>query len=122
MLTLTERRKLYTFFPLAAGHRRYSAAGGVPGAQPPSADPYGRAALTRQEWLSLIQELQQKESRGWSKEYRTMSATRLSENLLDEAERWQFIERQDGQIVILPALLRFSGSYNEDFEGGGDNE
>lgn len=123
MLTLTERRKLYTFFPsqqviddilLQTAYLVRS--------RRPACDPYGRAALTQQEWLSLIQELQQKESRGWSKEYRTMSARRLSENLLNEAERWQFVERRDGQIIILPALLRFSGRYNRDFEGAENNE
>lgn len=116
MLTISGRKSQYTFFPTQqALDDILLQAATLLRERRPTRDPYGRASLTGQEWLSLVQALKQKESHGWSKEYRTMSTTKLAEHLLEEAERWQFVEQSDGQIVILPAMTRFAGRYNEDF-------
>ncbi|RYL98356.1 TIGR02678 family protein [Sporolactobacillus sp. THM7-7] len=117
MLTATERKQMYTLFPSqqAIDDILLQLAALVRDRRPPR-DPYGQAALTIQEWLSLVQELQQKVRAGWSKEFRAMSADRLSGRLLDEAERWQLIERREGRVILLPALVRFRGRYNDDFK------
>jgi TIGR02678 family protein len=120
MLTLTDRRQQYTFFPTQqAIDAILLQAALLVRTRRLSHDAYGRATLTRQEWLSLVQALQQKERRGWSKAYREMGSDRLAEELLHEAERWQFARDHGDQVILNPALLRFSGSYNEDFEKEG---
>ncbi|CAM3264124.1 TIGR02678 family protein [Sporolactobacillus spathodeae] len=117
MLTLSERKQSYTYFPaqpvihdillqLAAQIR----------SQDPVRDAYGQATLSRQEWLSLIQNVQQTAAAGWSKEFREMTTDRLADRLLDEACAWQLAETRGDQVILLPALVRFSGRYSDDFQ------
>ncbi|MFT8318857.1 MAG: TIGR02678 family protein [Sporolactobacillus sp.] len=116
MLTLEERKKKYTLFPSqqARDDILLQLAGQVR-KQRPARDAYGRAVLSAQEWLSLIQNLQQAFSCGWSKEYREMGSGKLAVKLLDEAISWQLAEHSGDQVVLLPALVRFSGRYSDDF-------
>lgn len=117
MLTLTERKKMYTYFPSqqAVDDILLQLAGLVRDRQT-APDTYGRMHLTWQEWQSCIQELQHVFARGWSKEFREMSTDRLAERLLDQAMLWQLIIRDQDQITILPAFSRFCGNYSDDFE------
>lgn len=117
MLTMMERKNIYTCFPSQqAIDDLLLQIAGLLRDRHPEPDPYGRVSITHQEWLSLVQELQHRFRRGWSKAYREMSAEGIAENLFSEAERWQLAARRDDQIIIMPAFARFRGTYNEDFE------
>ncbi|RYL95844.1 TIGR02678 family protein [Sporolactobacillus sp. THM7-4] len=118
MLTMTERKKMYTLFPSqqAIDEILLQMAGLVRDRRP-ARDPFGRVSLTMPEWLLLGQELQHEFSHGWSKEYREMSTDRLAEKLVTQAVDWQLVEREAEQVVILPVFARFRGVYSKNFTG-----
>lgn len=116
MLTLSERRQSYTYFPaqpvihdivlqLAAQLRK----------QNPVRDAFGMVSLSSQEWLSLVQNVQQAYASGWSKEFREMTTQRLADRVLEEACSWQLADVRADQIELFPSLVRFTGRYSDDF-------
>lgn len=117
MLTLPERKKIFTYFPSqqAVDEVLLQLAGMLRDRQTIH-DPYGRVQLTWQEWQSRVQELQHAFGRGWSKEFRDMRTDKLAERLSDQAMRWQLVILDHDQITILPAFSRFRGTYSDDFE------
>lgn len=76
-------------------------------------------SLSKTEWQVHMEKLQAAVGHGWTKEYREMSVKRLAENVLAEMTAWGMAKvAEDGLITLLPALLRYDGSYPTDYQPG----
>lgn len=67
------------------------------------------------EWLTLLDALKTATGKGWTKEFREMSQSKLSETLLKELKSWGMALINDDSITFLPALFRTEGQYPEKF-------
>jgi len=72
--------------------------------------------ISREDFDGIIEELTKLYGPAWSKEYREMETTRMTETVLQYMESWMLIKREEQQIIIYPAAGKFTGKYPQDFD------
>ena len=117
MLTLEERLKQQTYFPMlkSADESLLQLAELVRGSEY-AADAYGCIHLSKNQWLALIGQHATQNRKGWSKEYRESADKKLARLMLENGSKWRFFtEDGDGNVTILPTFARNTGKYPQDF-------
>jgi len=73
--------------------------------------------LSRAQFEALLREVRQKNSRGWSKEYREMKFEKLVEDVINYLEGFGTIQllREGAEIAVLPLAGKITGAYPKDF-------
>lgn len=127
LLTLPERQSRYTLFPDQKGTSeiilhfskiiRQHLEVHIP-------DEYGQIRLTPNDFLGLLKKCRDEFSEGWSKTYRDMTISQLSDEVLSALKEWKMAEREaeTGMIILYPLLGRLVGTYPDDFLMKGTNE
>ncbi|WP_273716945.1 TIGR02678 family protein [Alkalihalobacillus pseudalcaliphilus] len=121
MLMLDEKKQRYTLFPDQKGvmdvvlHLSAILRENV---QKDFINDLGEWKLMMSEWESLLEKLQKKYQRGWSKQYRDMTITQLRHELITYLVEWELMEydRHSGVVVIKSALPRMVGEYPKDYQ------
>ena len=122
MLTLEKPRAVNNVFPGRAGifdlvlhfaavvRQAYSA-------RSPQLNALGFWELTMPELDRLLQICRERTGKGWSKEFREMSATRLQKMLLAELFDWQMARpgSEAGMLWLAPLLVRLEGRYPKQY-------
>lgn len=126
MLTLPEKRVFATFFPdqraisdVLLHFACFVRASVEDGKHVPTAE--GLLILTPAEFERLLLSCKEQTDHGWSKELRTGSLAKLSQQVLQELVEWKFahVEQETGMICLRPSLARTSGQYPKDYRQGG---
>ncbi|MBU2700745.1 hypothetical protein Ga0466249_001850 [Sporomusaceae bacterium BoRhaA] len=127
MLTLPEKRVFATVFPdqravsdVLLHFARYVRATVEDGVNVPTTE--GRVILTPAEFERLLLLCKEQTDHGWSKEVRTWSLAKLSQQVLQELVEWKFahIEEETGMVCLRPSLARAVGQYPKDYRQGVD--
>ncbi|MGL6016277.1 MAG: TIGR02678 family protein, partial [Selenomonadaceae bacterium] len=81
-----------------------------------------RKVLSLHEFRQFLEQLAERVSSGWTKEFREMGGKRLAHTVLDEMLSWGMasFEEEMELIELLPALFRISGKYPADYSTGGE--
>lgn len=74
------------------------------------------------EFMSYLQTCKEEGKKGWSKEYREMGLEKMTEQILNYMEDWLMLRRNGNQIVLYPAVGKFTGAYPKDFKDKVVNE
>lgn len=75
--------------------------------------------LDQMEFEGLIKEVKRDFGSGFNKNFREMPEGEFVRQVLEEMERWTFLEqrREEHQIAVYPSALKLSGRYPADYEG-----
>ena len=76
--------------------------------------------LSMDDFNHLVMDVRIRQLEGFSKEYREMSEERFFSQVLEEMERFLFLNIQDNTITLLPLCGKITGMYYEDFAIKGD--
>ncbi|EFW38612.1 TIGR02678 family protein [Treponema phagedenis] len=76
----------------------------------------GKLVFSHDEWKSFLQEVKERYSAGWTKQYREETdAEQLQTEVLAQCEKWGFAFTRGDEILINPVMVRIVGVYPEDF-------
>ena len=117
MLTLEERLKQQTYFPmLKSADESLLQLAEMIRESDYAPDAYGCIHLSKNQWLALIGQHATQNRKGWSKEYRESADKKLARLMLENGSKWRFFtEDGDGNVTILPTFARNTGKYPQDF-------
>ena len=117
MLTLEERLKQQTYFPmLKSADESLLQLAEMIRESDYAPDVYGGIHLSKNQWLALIGQHATQNRKGWSKEYRESVDNKLARLILENGTKWHFFaEDGDGNVTILPTFARNTGKYPQDF-------
>jgi len=125
MLTVTEKKAHMTVFPNQKGISEVilhfaTLVRGYVSRNEVHKMPEGMISLTPVEFNRWAGQCKEETGSGWSKEYRDMSLTRLSQELLAELMNWKMARMDDelGLILLSPLLGRTVGNYPVDYQKG----
>lgn len=117
MLTLEERLKQQTYFPmLKSADESLLQLAEMIRESDYAPDAYGCIHLSKNQWLALIGQHATQNRKGWSKEYRESVDKKLARLILENGIKWRFFaEDGDRNVTILPTFARNTGKYPQDF-------
>lgn len=72
----------------------------------------------------MLKDVKRDFGQGFTKNYREMPEGEFVKEILEAMEWWTFIRRIEGthEIIIYPSAGKMTGSYPEDYKGGGQDE
>jgi len=81
-------------------------------------------ALSLNEFINLAEKTAQQFNSGWTKEFREMTAEKLSRVILAEMMEWQMVfwHEKENMVILQPALFKLIGKYPADYLAGGTTE
>lgn len=78
----------------------------------------GSLCLTKANLMSWLAECAERNSSGWSKEYREKDIEGVYRDLIELLSEWQLarVDVTTGVVCLLPSLARYSGRYPDDYQ------
>lgn len=71
--------------------------------------------LSREEFIEILKQCKEKYSCAWSKEFRDMASAKLEKTILEYMESWMIAKIEKEEIILLPAVGKFVGTYPQEF-------
>lgn len=78
--------------------------------------------LDQADFTQYIAVCKEKYQAGWSKEYREMSLTKMTFQVIEYMQQWMMLKQFGDSMVLYPVIGKFTGEYPKDFSNKAENK